>query len=800
MKFKEALEHALNGNAIMFAGAGYSSGAINLKNRKFKRGKELAEYFSKACNLPNDTFLDDATDSYIEEFGADALIKEIQDEFTVKKLPPYYEKLAHIPWKRIYTTNYDNVLELSWNSASKILTPITLTSDIYKIPKENLCIHLNGFIDRLDRDSIQSELKLTESSYLTASLVDSEWMSMFRHDIQYSSAVFFLGYSLYDLDINRILFNTEELYEKCFFVIGNNPDVITLKRVKRFGTPVKKDIESFSKDVSNLQKSFTPTTLDEPIFLSITEFNPTLNPLPITDQDFLNLMLYGEIKNELLIESLRTDKRYILQRDSSDEVFKFFNNNHNICLISSELGNGKSIFLKNINYLALKKKYRVFNIKERNDESIFEFANLLKLKGKILITIDGYQDWLDQIKYFSLNAPQDKFLFLTARNALHDVLYDDLVNNTGKDFLPEIQIDNLTENEIAWFVEAFDEYGLWGDKASNTYLQKSKYLQFDCQGQIHAILLKYLNSPNISNRLRRLYNNIKDHPNYYEVALSIFILTTIDLGPTIDTLVDLWGPERLSQIRSNKNSPLREIVNFERNSISVKSSIVGEYFLRNIADVAIIVRVLLKIVDRIHELSKSSVKYHSFFVNLMKFSNVQQILPEEGRKAGIMKYYESIKTLYKCRNHPLFWLQYAIASIVIKDLYRAEKYFNSAYSYAEERHWDTFQIDNHYARYLLVMAIEEIKEPEEAMENFRRARNIITRQMANERLHYPYRVASLYQPFFDKFAITLSKHDKNLVKDTAKTVLERINALPEYRRQGRNIRECKLAIESILRY
>ena len=799
MNFNEALEYALDGKAIMFAGAGYSFGANNIKGKPFKRGGELAKHFASKCNFPDNISLDDASELYIDEFGEDELIKELQHEFTANSVTSFHVEIATIPWKRIYTTNYDNVLELSWGKASKKLTPITLSSDIYKIPKKkNICIHLNGFVDRLDRDTIHSELKLTESSYLTASLAESDWMMMFRQDIQLASAVFFLGYSLYDIDIKKILFDSPNLKEKCFFIIGNKPDLMTLKRAEKFGTPAKKTIESFAKDVAKKRSSFKPSSQDEPTFLSIREYIPQTTPSSITDQEFINLLLFGDLKKQLISESLRSGKKYILQRESTEEVFKVFDDGHKICVVSSNLGNGKSLFLENLNYQAVKRDYRVFNVRERNEESILEFEKLLSIKGQVIITIDGYQNWLDEIRFFSLNAPQDKYLILTARNAIHDVLCDDLVSLTGLEYLPEIQIDNLTDNEIYWFVEGFNEHGLWGEYASNSNNQKFRYLRYNCNGQIHAILLKFLNSPDIRNRLKNLYTNIKDNSAYYEIALSIFILTSINQDITIDILVDLWGTENLSKIRSNKKNPLKEIIDFNQSRIAVKSSIVSEYFLRNIADVSIIVKVLLGIAQKVHDLSRSSVKYDSIFRNLMRFSNIQQILPEEGRKAGIMKYYESIKTLYRCRVHPLFWLQYAIASIVIKDLYRAEKYFNSAYSYAEKKNWDTFQIDNHYARYLLVVSIEDIEDSKYAMENFRKARNIVNRQMENERLHYPYKVASLYQPFFDKFAHSLPNHDIKFIKRTAQTILQRIETLSEYRSKGRNIRECKLAVECII--
>jgi hypothetical protein len=49
MKFKEALEFALDRKAVMFAGSGYSYGAKNIKNQPFKRGNELSKYFSKSA-------------------------------------------------------------------------------------------------------------------------------------------------------------------------------------------------------------------------------------------------------------------------------------------------------------------------------------------------------------------------------------------------------------------------------------------------------------------------------------------------------------------------------------------------------------------------------------------------------------------------------------------------------------------------------------------------------------------------------------------------------------------------------
>jgi hypothetical protein len=45
MKIEVAIKHAIDGRAILFAGAGFSIGAINLRDQPFKVGSQLAQHF-----------------------------------------------------------------------------------------------------------------------------------------------------------------------------------------------------------------------------------------------------------------------------------------------------------------------------------------------------------------------------------------------------------------------------------------------------------------------------------------------------------------------------------------------------------------------------------------------------------------------------------------------------------------------------------------------------------------------------------------------------------------------------------
>jgi hypothetical protein len=128
---------------------------------------------------------------------------------------------------------------------------------------------------------------------------------------------------------------------------------------------------------------------------------------------------------------------------------------------------------------------------------------------------------------------------------------------------------------------------------------------------------------------------------------------------------------------------------------------------------------------------------------------------------------------------------------------RAKRYFATSYSLAEERRWDTFQIDNHYARYLLVRATEDAPFAE-AMQLFREARTLINRQIRTDYLHYPYRVAASYQALFDRFQSNFSADEMRELSQAATTVYERIGELPPYRAAHRHVVRCRESMRYIM--
>jgi len=798
MDLSAGVQRILDGEAVLFVGAGFSLGATNLRDNSFLSGQAIADHFAELAGLPKGMRLEDAADAYVDSFNVDLLLREVQEEFTAKDVCDYHRGVAALPWKRIYTTNYDNVFEVASRLERQRLTPVTMGHDVYNIPKDHrICVHLNGYVDGLDRSKILTELKLTDESYVTASVADSEWAMLFRQDIRLASAIFFIGYSLYDLDVKRILSEAEDTKEKLFFFLGPSPDDPTLRRASRYGSTITASTEDFVKLVAEIDASYIPRDKGDLRCLYAREITTPFPPARITDQSFRDLLLWGRRNENLVAESLRTNTTFYLYRSQTDQALDILSQGSRILVITSDLGNGKSMFLEGLRIRAIERGYRVFDLFDHNTGLNKEIEAIARSGQKVLVTIEEYQNWLDEIRIFCLNAGNQASIVATARNAVNDVLIDDLVEISGDKPVEEMNIDNLSEREIEWVVDALDQYGQWGTRAGLNRSQKQRYIVERCGRQIHAVLLNLLDSPDISQRISSVAQRLKAKGESYDILLSVFILTFLNHGPTLDVLTDIWGTERINTPQFRTDPIVKEIVSFNYYALLVRSPIAAEFILRSCSDPGTLVSVLIRIAERTEKGRNVSPRYRNIFMSLMRFGSVQALLPEKGRRNAIIEYYETIKNLDSCRSNPLFWLQYAIGSLVIEDLPRAKTYFDTAYSLAAKKEWDTYQIDNHFSRFLMVQAVKEL-DFRSALENYKEARTIIERQIRDGRRHYPYRVAINFQDFLSRFGARMDIPDLEDLVATATRILERIALLSPYRRAHRYVVECQKAMHYVV--
>ena len=645
----------------------------------------------------------------------------------------------------------------------------------------------------LGRKCQNTTVELTDLSYVSSSLVESPWMTKFRDDITMARAVFFVVYSLKsDLDIKRVLFSSTSLIDKCIFILGPDPTPSTLRRAQQYGSPLSISTDDFALQIQEKQKTYMPRVVDFAGRSIVKVVNPA-KTLEFSDKLIFDLLFYGTDNPYFVHFETPKRKKYYLQRDQYEDVLEALKISK-IIVIHADLGNGKTMFLEGFKYRALEKGFDVFDVVTPSDEMLGELDEAIQKSKRMLLIVDNYHNWMDVVEYYSKHAKDNSRIILSARNSINDVLIDDLYDFFDVNDIPEFSLDKLSKNEINWINGLFNDYGLWGDRASSVPHKKIERLEW--LGDFQAILLDILKSPQIFDRLNLIISTLKDKKEYYDVILSILILTILNYRPSIDKLIDFWG-EKILDSRFKKNDTVQQILEINTDEIKLRSAVSARYILKRIADPDLTINVLIRMAKTANDRALISPYYAHMFKNLMKYSNVQSVLPDKIKLALLVKYYENIKNLSKSRENPLFWLQYAISCLVFEDFVRAGKYFETSYSYGEDKGYDLFQIDNHYARYLLLRIIKE-KNWRDPFDVFIEAHAIVSRQMANDRLSYPYRVARLYANFYKVYELSLSIEQLQVITDIAKQIYSKISFLPDEKRAHKNIQECESAMKQIL--
>ena len=222
----QLIEKISVGKTILFAGVAFSKDSININNTSLPLSSELSKQICDLGSFPQSDDLRYSADRYLtenqEQSKQEKLIKLLKSNYNVKNPSIYAKKIMQAPWNKFYTTNYDNTIEKIYSE----IIPVDLSCSLDKLEiKDKRCVHLNGYISNLNIKSLEKSFKLTEASYLSYDgFLESPWFAVFKRDLERCSALVFIGYSLYDLDIKRMIINISNLKDNTYFILNENID------------------------------------------------------------------------------------------------------------------------------------------------------------------------------------------------------------------------------------------------------------------------------------------------------------------------------------------------------------------------------------------------------------------------------------------------------------------------------------------------------------------------------------------------------------------------------------------------
>lgn len=483
MNYEQALIAARNGNAVIFYGAGFSYGLKSASGATLPTARKLAEILCQEIGINKTEDLRVASKKYLKQKSPDDLIKLLKDYFLISDVADYYNAITSVPWRSIYTTNYDNTFEVSALKTGIRFESMDLENNPRDFAGAKRIIHINGFINSVRPDNLNTSFKLTNTSYLTEQFRNSSWSEVFKRDIGSAHAIFFLGYSLYDIDIQEILFADQQLKEKTFFIEKDSitDDEIEDLGLNEFGTIKKIGITGFSTDLNKVDP-LAINSDEELIVTSFERMSLSQNSSNINDSEVISLLLRGDLKETLLYNDLLSKmEKYNIVREGLSHALEGLKRKENL-IIYGGLANGKTIFSKHISMNLYNEGYSVFELK---DDFIKEYAYkeieiILRKNPKTLFVIENYTDNLDVVSHINTSRSPEAKILLISRTHEHErteseLFYSKKIIDIQQTF--EIHLDELTPKDIDKVIIFFDTYGLWGREISLQYWTKERILK-----------------------------------------------------------------------------------------------------------------------------------------------------------------------------------------------------------------------------------------------------------------------------------------------------------------------------------
>ena len=485
-----------------------------------------------------------------------------------------------------------------------------------------------------------------------------------------------------------------------------------------------------------------------------------------------------------------------------DKAIDLINNGQQNILVHSDLGNGKSLFIIGLSIELKRLGYDVY-LYDHFDVSLNrEIERICKNdNNRVVIIVENYssnKEFFDILKTYRTN----QILIVSDRTVNNDMGYDWLVDVVKAQFY-SIDLNMMTDEEIEQLISIFDAYGLWSHLSAKNYFEKKNYIIYTCKRSFRNLLLGLLNSPTIITRFSSIINNIKDRNNFYEALVLILVSKVFDLNMDLDMLSDAIDDTLIGNQMFKRNQIVKEFIDFDSLQIKVKSSILAEVILDKIVDGAIIEKVMAKTFLKFDK-KRHNLNYKRVLRSLLSYANMQRVLNHNDPKykSIIVEFFEEVRQCAFCQNNPHYWLQYAIVKLDDQDFPLAETFFKNAYSYAAKKDsFDTYQIDNHFARFLLENEIDSGND-KTCMDVFLKAHRILMdTKHDKDTKYYPFRVARNYKPFYNCFYKNMSHKNKEIFIHSCEEMLEMIEryykVAPAYANR-KDVREAKIQLEQIV--
>ncbi|MBO0134137.1 SIR2 family protein [Agrobacterium burrii] len=791
------------GTSILFLGAGFSAEATNTNDEDIKDVSGLiADLLGKVgITSVNGYDLDTAAEEFQESHGDEAIIKALHTNFRTKTYTADQATIVTQPWRRIYTTNYDDVIETICSDNRKPLTKHGVHDPVSEpMPGSTQLLHIYGDIGKASATEFAKSFLLSERQRDNSPFIKSPWMRAFQNDMLAASSVVFVGFSLSDIDIRRLLGSLPpEVLQKIHFIAHPDEKRPVLTRLSKNGTAYPIGLAAFALHLG-AKRPGAPITSYTTLPISMQEmfFSPKM-VASISPTDIERLFISGAPDPDKLAHSDISAEPGSYTISRSRYAYERAGNNATGArpiLVNSDIGNGKTIFADQIGYLYAQKNFRVFKFQREPENIGTVLAYLQSLEESALMIFDDVMRFR-KLPTAILELQKSNLIILaTVRTSFLETSLSAVKSRLGNVTTIDIDLDSPMREEASRIVGYLSVNGLLGQYADLTDPEKLHFVEKKCGGQLRDIVLSLYETGRLHEKVEDLLISIQ---KLDKGAQDLIIFSAVLTQAGYQDLSEVWLLTELldySGAFEDLRTTLREhglggLVRIDDGDLSIRSPALAEFILKRVFNIETILDVVkrgLFSVDRFFRDESDLIKMAK---GLLKFSVYGRIIRNDRQNAIIETFYNDCRLLSFAAEDPLFWVQRSICTMNDRQFGISFKFIENAEGLARARRgFDTYQIDNHKARVLLTQAREEGVSPDGSLE--RDAISLLRAVLArkNDDLYHPLSVMRLYAEIVDRHVHGLSPEQRASLRGSIEIGIQSISKF-KHTGRFRNLTELR---------
>lgn len=764
---RDLLSFANDGRGILFVGSGFNFRASSYHSDHIATVDDLIEFFNEPYKGNFFHNYRAASERYIRDpnYGSAAAYAGLKPRFSTRTYAEHHKKILSLHWRRIYTTNYDDLIERTLTDLSTPFESLNSAVDTrsYDARKTSV-VHLNGSFSNASTVDFDKLVRLTEASYLAEKFSQHPYFIPFRQELKTSSCIFVVGYSFPDIDISRIFKTNDEISRKTIIVTAPNSNPEDIFTLESFGSVHPIGVERFSEEIDKSKENYKPRTALERLYNIRTINNDDIGFEKIGDSARYELFVHGRfIPNLYKIQSSETaSDRYSVRRDATRRIISQIKKEKSVICVSGNLASGKSIISEQVCLDAAQIGFDVFIIERRSEFLLNEIDRVLQSRDRqFLMVFENYERYFDEIQ-FALGHYQSAGSFLlTSRELLHEANRPRIKSYVkSPSVYKEFSVSRLMASERNILSEILDSPEFRGAFDKNKVTINAT-IEFKCKSEFGAVLVLLLRSPAIKQKIAAQFDQASLSDQERAFLAIILIIRIFGFEVNLFELNDAFSFGQHLFTDLSDRPVVNELVLANAAGEVHVSPAFSQHLLATQYSPADIRNALERITSISHK-NQNTLIFSDIYRSSIQYGRLIDIFPDSDKLNEINTFYDNVKNLSAVNTNPYFWLQYAISCWAISNRGLTDSFIAEARRVgAGMPGFSSFQIDNFEAKVILEDE-ERNSKPEESYENIKAAADIFYRQIDDPRTkHYPLQILEKITDRATKMHLRFDKKREN---------------------------------------